>query len=135
MMTVSLSVVASKVISSVLLLRTVNVVVAVTVPGESVVAVGRDECQFKRRVIWLFCVIYLIHPAGGSSVETVAEIVLRQLILLSVDSDLSLIDAVGITSNRRTVVARRVFGVGILGDVIIAENYVSGIAILVGNDE
>ena len=67
--------------------------------------------------------------------ETVSEIVLWQLVFLAFNGDLALVDAVGITSYRRTEVAWRILDVGILCDVVIAKNHVGGLAVLVGHHE
>ena len=67
--------------------------------------------------------------------QTVAKVVGRQLILLSGNGDLTFVDAVGITSDCCAIVARRVYGVGILCDVVIAQHDISEITIPVGNHQ
>ena len=67
--------------------------------------------------------------------ETVSEIVLWQLVFLAFNGDLALVDAVGITSYRRTEVAWRILDVGILCDIVITEHYIGGLSVLVRNDQ
>ena len=66
---------------------------------------------------------------------TVASVVLGELVFLTGNGNLAVVDAVGVAAYRCTEVAGRVEGVGILGDVVVAEYHVGGIAILVGHHE
>ena len=67
--------------------------------------------------------------------QTVGTIVLFELILGTVEGELTILDTVGIAAYAGTVVGGGVEGVGILGDVVKAEHNVGGVAILVRNDE
>ena len=67
--------------------------------------------------------------------QTMAEVVLRQLVVLAVHGQMSLVYSVGVSAHRRTIVARTVHRVGILPDVVVAENHIRRLAVLVGHAE
>ena len=67
--------------------------------------------------------------------ETMSEIVLRQLVCLASNCELAAADAVGVTSYRRAEVARTVHRVGILFQIVIAKHHVGGFAVGVRHDK
>ena len=67
--------------------------------------------------------------------QAVRTIVFLQLILRLTKGELAFLDAVGITTDTGSVVRRTVEGVGILGDVVKAEDDIRGLAILVGDNQ
>ena len=72
------------------------------VSGEVVVAVGALHGQLERTVVGLLSLIDLILPTRGTSVQAMAEVVLRKLDFLSVDVDLTVLNAVCITTDSST---------------------------------
>ena len=102
---------------------------------EVVVAVRRHESHDESSVVGLFCIIHLIHPSRRTAMQAMAEVVLRQLVVLAVHVKMALVYSVGISAHGRSVVARTVHRVGILPDVVVAEHHVSRLAVLVGNGE
>ncbi len=98
------------------------------VAGKTVVAVGRVHCQYKCGVVGLLGGIHLILPAGGTTVECVAEVIDRQLDGVAVDGQTAVVDTVGITSDSRAKVCLVVFGqIGL--DAVKAQHYVAHLAV------
>ena len=64
-----------------------------------------------------------------------AEVVLWELDFLAVDLDLTVLDAVGIAADGCSEVRGRVLDVGILLDIVEAENHILRIVILVGHHD
>ena len=102
--------------------------------GEAVVAVGGDAKEFHVLCIGLDALIDLVLPTGGTAVEAVAEVVLRELVLGTVDGDLALVDAVRIPADGGTEIGGVVLGEVVL-DVVEAEDDVLHLAILVRNHD
>ena len=67
--------------------------------------------------------------------QTVPEVVCRQLVFFAVYRQLSVLYAVGVAAYRRAEVARTVHRVGILGYVVITEHNISGLPVLVWHNE
>ena len=65
--------------------------------GEVRVTVRRDNLQLQMRGVRLQHIVDLVLPAVRASVQAMAEIILRQLILNAVQRKPSAVDAVGVT--------------------------------------
>ncbi len=104
--------------------------------GESILSVSSHNRQLQDGVANLLSVVHLMHPTRvATTMQAVRTIVFLQLIRCLTKGELAFLDAVGITADTGSVVRRTVEGVGILGDVVKAEDDIRGLAILVGNDQ
>ena len=101
---------------------------------EVVVAVGGDAEELHVLGVGLDALIHLVLPAGGTAVEAVAEVVLRELVLLAVQGDLALVEAVRIPADGgaevRLVVVREV-----VGDLVEAQDDVLHLALVVRDED
>ena len=101
---------------------------------EVVVAVGGDAEELHVLGVGFDALIHLVLPAGGTAVEAVAEVVLRELVLLAVQGDLALVDAVRVAADGgaevRLVVVRE-----IVGDLVEAQDDVLHLALVVRDED
>ena len=99
---------------------------------EILISIGRVHHKFERFPVELPGFVHFILPAFRTSVQAVAEIVLRQLYGIAVDDKATVVDAVGITTHRSTEVRRNIH---IIIDVIKSQNDIAHFAVTVGNHD
>ena len=101
---------------------------------EIVVPVRGIDAQANMLRVGLHDLVGLVLPAGGSAVQAVPEIVLRQVIFHPVKGELALGDAVGIAADGGAEVGLVVLGIVVL-DLVEAQHHVTLYPVLVRQDD
>ena len=99
--------------------------------GESLLVIGRHIAQHECLLIDLLCVPYSGMEAGGAAVQVVGTIVDGQLILLAVEVELALGNAVAVAADEGA--EERLGAVDQAVDVVVALDDVGYVAVAVGH--
>ena len=100
-----------------------------TKPDDMLMEMGIDMQQFATGNEVL---VWLILPTGRSAVKAMSEIVLRKVILHTVDRELTLIDTVGIASDSCAEIALMILRIIIL-NIVKSKDNITPYTVLVGN--
>ena len=98
------------------------------VAGESILSIWRKMSQVECWIIWLFSIPYNVMKTFWSTMKTMSEVVLWQLIVFSVKWKSPLIDSVTVASDYCAEVA---INVDIISDRVMTKHYVSQLPIFV----
>ena len=99
---------------------------------EIVVPVRRIHLEFDMVLTYFNHLVWLILPTGRSAVKAMSEIVLRKVILHTVDRELTLIDTVGIASDSCAEIALMILRIIIL-NIVKSKDNITPYTVLVGN--
>ena len=99
---------------------------------EAIIAIRRYKGEHQCGVVFLNGIIHLVLPTTWAAVQTMSKVVAGQLVLLAVDAELAVLDAVGVASDTGSEVAGRVYRISVLADIVEAQNHVCQLCVPVG---